>query len=96
MQNGHVESFNGRLRDECLNAHWFTTLADARAKIEAWRQDYNEQRPHSALNYQTPREFAATAESRREQGLLDGWVGQGDSDALPLPHTPSPLNKGVQ
>ena len=66
MQNGHVESFNGRLRDECLNANWFATLADARTKIEAWREDYNMQRPHSSLDYQTPRAFAATAESRRE------------------------------
>jgi putative transposase len=90
MQNGHVESFNGRLRDECLNANWFATLADARSKIEAWREEYNEQRPHSSLNYQTPREFAATAASRREQGLLDGWVGKGDSNAIPLPHTPIP------
>lgn len=90
MQNGHVESFNGRLRDECLNANWFATLADARTKIEAWRQDYNELRPHSSLNYQTPSEFAATAESRREQGSPDGWVGKGDSHAIPLPHTPIP------
>jgi putative transposase len=94
MQNGHVESFNGRLRDECLNANWFATLADARTKIEAWRQDYNEQRPHSSLDYQTPREFAAAAESRREQGFLDGWVGKGDSNAIPLPHTPIPAQHG--
>lgn len=59
MQNGRVESFNGRLRDECLNANWFATLADARRKIEDWRQEYNEQRPHSALGYRPPREFAA-------------------------------------
>jgi hypothetical protein len=94
MQNGHVESFNGRLRDECLNANWFATLADARTKIEAWRVDYNEQRPHSSLNYQTPREFAAIAASRREQGSLDGWVGKGDSNAIPLPHTPIPAPQG--
>ena len=93
MQNGHGESFNGRLRDECLNANWFATMADARQKIEAWRQDYNEQRPHSSLNYQTPRKFAATAESRREQGFLDGWVGKGDSYAIPLPHTPIPAEQ---
>ena len=54
MQNGHIESFNGRLRDECLNANWFTSLGDARHKIEAWRKDYNENRPHSALNYRSP------------------------------------------
>jgi len=94
MQNGHVESFNGRLRDECLNAHWFATLADARTKIDAWREDYNEQRPHSSLDYRTPSEFAATAESRRQQGFLDGWVGKGDSNAIPLPHTPIPAPQG--
>jgi putative transposase len=59
-QNAYAESFNGRLRDECLNAHWFTSLSDARRKIEGWRQDYNEQRPHSSLNYLSPAEFART------------------------------------
>ena len=59
-QNAFVESFNGRLRDECLNANWFTSLSDARRKIEDWRQDYNQQRPHSALNYLPPAEFART------------------------------------
>jgi putative transposase len=56
-----VESFNGRLRDECLNAHWFLWLADARAKIEAWRRDYNESRPHTSLGWLTPVEYAAAA-----------------------------------
>jgi putative transposase len=65
VQNAYVESFNGRLRDECLNANWFTSLNDARRKIETWRQDYNQQRPHSALNYLPPAEFArAQAEMR--------------------------------
>ena len=59
IQNAFVESFNGRLRDECLNANWFLNLADARRKILAWRQDYNHQRPHSALGYRTPSEYAA-------------------------------------
>jgi len=49
MQNGHVESFNGRMRDECLNANWFRNLMDARAKIGAWRDEYNGERPHSSL-----------------------------------------------
>ncbi len=93
MQNGPVESFKGRLRDACLNAHWFATLADARTKIEAWRQDYNQQRPHRSLGYRTPREFAATEESRREQGFPGGWVGPGDSIAIPLPHTPIPASQ---
>jgi len=56
--NARVESFNGRLRQECLNANWFLSLDDAKAKIEAWRQEYNESRPHSALDWATPAEFA--------------------------------------
>jgi putative transposase len=58
VQNAYVESFNGRLRDECLNANWFTSLRDARRKIEAWRRDYNQERPHSSLDYMPPEEFA--------------------------------------
>jgi putative transposase len=63
MQNGHVESFNGRLRDECLNANWFRNLSDAKAKISAWREEYNGERPHSSLGYRTPNEFAAVLDS---------------------------------
>ena len=58
-QNGYIESFNGKFRDECLNEHWFLTLAEARVIVAAWRRDYNEARPHSALAYQTPSQFAA-------------------------------------
>jgi putative transposase len=58
MQNGQVESFQGRLRDECLNVHWFCNLFDARRKIALWRLDYNSARPHSSLAYRTPNEFA--------------------------------------
>ncbi|AUV30008.1 hypothetical protein C2U48_03970 [Escherichia coli] len=58
-QNGFIESFNGRFRDECLNEHWFSDIVHARKIINDWRQDYNECRPHSTLNYQTPSEFAA-------------------------------------
>lgn len=58
MQNGHVESFNGRRRDECLNASWFVNIADAKTRIETWRRQYNAERPHSSLNYRTPSEFA--------------------------------------
>lgn len=54
MQNGFVESFNGKFRDECLNQHWFIDLDDARELIEIWREDYNTVRPHSALGYQAP------------------------------------------
>ena len=59
MQNGFMESLNGKMRDECLNEHVFGSLAEARRIIEAWRIDYNEVRPHSSLGYQTPDEFAA-------------------------------------
>jgi transposase InsO family protein len=63
MQNGHVESFNGRLRDECLNANWFRNMVDAKAKIAAWRDEYNSERPHSSLGYRTPNEFAEVLKS---------------------------------
>ena len=65
-QNAYVESFNGKLRDECLNAHWFRALADARLTIEAWRQEYNQVRPHSALGQVTPEEFARQEVMLRE------------------------------
>jgi putative transposase len=58
MENGYIESFNGRLRDECLNAELFSDLLDARTKLEAWRRDYNEHRPHSSIGNLTPIEFA--------------------------------------
>jgi putative transposase len=56
--NAQAESFNGRFREECLNAHWFLSLQDAKQKIEAWRRYYNEERPHSARAWMTPAEFA--------------------------------------
>jgi putative transposase len=58
MQNGHAESFNGRLRDECLNMHYFRNLADAQRKIRAWWREYNHERPHTSLHGSTPVEFA--------------------------------------
>lgn len=60
-QNGYIESFNGKLRDECLNENWFAHVHDAREKVEAWRVDYNETRPHSSLGNLTPAEFAQKA-----------------------------------
>ncbi len=60
VENGYIESFNGKLRDECLNVEVFFTLADARRKLHLWRRDYNHHRPHSALADRTPAEFAAT------------------------------------
>lgn len=55
--NPFIESFNGRIRDQCLNVNWFLSLEDAREKIECWRQDYNESRPHSALDGMKPMEY---------------------------------------
>ncbi len=64
--NAFVESFNGTLRTECLDAHWFATLAEAKQLIELWRREYNESRPHRALGEQTPREFARQFAAQRE------------------------------
>lgn len=60
-ENGHIESFHDKLRDECLNRELFGSLLEARIIVEAWRMEYNEQRPHSSLGYQTPAEFARRA-----------------------------------
>ena len=67
-QNAHVESFNGRFSDECLNEHWFSSVAEVEAIVEAWRQDYNMVRPHSSLWYRTP-ELAVREEVTLAVGL---------------------------
>jgi len=64
MQNGYIESFNGKFRDECLNEHWFTSLAQAREVIGEWRRDYNEVRPHSSCGRIPPAQFAANHRSK--------------------------------
>ena len=64
QQNGYIESFNGKLRDECLNEHWFTSLYDAREKVETWRVEYNRERPHSSLQNRTPEEFRRSLTQR--------------------------------
>jgi putative transposase len=64
-ENGHIESFNGRLRDECLNVTQFLSLEDAKQKIDAWREDYNHHRPHSSLGHLTPSEFASSSQQNR-------------------------------
>ena len=74
MQNGYVESFNGRMRDELLNETLFTSLAHAREKIAAWVDDYNTGRPHSALGYATPAAFAADL---RKQGAASLRIAGG-------------------
>jgi putative transposase len=58
--NAFIESFNGKVRQECLNQHWFLSLSDAKVKLELWREDYNSSRPHSSLNYMSPVEFTQT------------------------------------
>jgi putative transposase len=70
-ENGYIESFNGKLRDECLNAELFLDLVDARRKLEAWRRDYNENRPHSSIGNLTPVEFANTVRIERGQLAAD-------------------------
>jgi putative transposase len=73
--NALIESFNGSFRDECLNVHWFVSLADAEEKIEAWRIDYNEWRPHSSLGKRTPKEFIEMTKSQgRNIHFLPGSV----------------------
>ena len=78
VENGFIESFNGRVRDECLNVHVFFDLADAREKLETWRCDYNTFRPHGALGKLTPAEFA-----RRASPL--GGSSQGEHPCLAIP-----------
>jgi putative transposase len=63
-QNARIESFHGRLREECLAVSWFQNLFDARRKIAAWQKEYNEERPHSSLGYRTPKEFAALSRGK--------------------------------
>jgi putative transposase len=65
VENAFIEAFNGRLRDECLNVHQFTSIEDARTKIEAWRVDYNARRPYSSLGHLTPNEFVALRQAER-------------------------------
>jgi putative transposase len=89
-QNARVESFHGRLRDECLRVSWFQNLFDAKKKIAAWRTEYNEARPHSSLGYKTPKEFA-TAEAA---SFYRAALGQGDSNAVPVPQPPIPAQPG--
>lgn len=74
--NAYVESFNGTLRSECLDVHWFTNLVDAKQRIEVWRREYNESRPHRALGDRTPSEFAGQI---AVQGDLTGSQPCGDS-----------------
>ena len=69
-QNGLDESFNDKFRDECLNMEWFRTRAEACVVIETWRKEYNEIRPHSSLNYQTPNEYISTLPKTASQQTI--------------------------
>lgn len=83
-QNGKCESFNGKLRDECLNMEVFDTLKEAQIVIEAWRDEYNSFRPHSALNYQTPDMFAKATKALRapNEGATPNQLPQGALNAF--------------
>ena len=94
MQNGRVESFNGRMREECLNLSWFQNLFDARRKIAAWRKEYNEERPHSSLGYKTPKEFAQAQAAGFDTAVRE----ERDSNAVPFPSRssiPAQTGRGV-
>ena len=69
VENAYIESFNGRLRDECLNENWFLTLEHARRIVEEWRIDYNTARPHSSLGYLTPEEFIRQESEKFSTGM---------------------------
>ena len=64
--NAFIAAFNSRFRDECLNQHWFESLEEAQATVEAWRVDYNTERPHGALGHQTPAAWLKAAEPREK------------------------------
>ncbi|HWP93654.1 MAG TPA: IS3 family transposase [Thermodesulfobacteriota bacterium] len=70
VQNAYIESFNGKLRDECLNQHWFVSLEEARRIIKSWRVDYNTTRPHSSLGYMTPDAFRLSFEQKLENDKM--------------------------
>ncbi|MBX3331393.1 MAG: transposase family protein, partial [Nitrospira sp.] len=74
VENAFIESFNGRLRDECLNVHQFASLAEAQAVIEVWRRDYNQQQPSSSLGNLTPDEFVGQRQAQQivEEALCSG------------------------
>jgi len=88
VENGYIESFNGKLRDECLNVEVFFSVADGRRKLAVWLDDYNHYRPHSALADRTPAEFAAVC-SRGYDGDKTAL-----ENAARLPHIHRPAAAG--
>jgi len=93
VENGFIESFNGRLRDECLNVEWFASLDDARERLAKFREHYNHQRPHSALADLAPAVFAAR-ERLAGEASSELWVGEG-APTPPLPLQPHPAGGTV-
>lgn len=91
MDNGHIESFNGRLRDECLNQHAFLTLDEARQVLEDWRHDYNRERPHSPLGGLSPdmyrRQFESTT-TGQSPNLMLGYLRGKVTRSKPLARVP--------
>ena len=77
--NAFIEAFNARVRQECLNQHWFLSLSDARIKIDQWRAMYIHERPHSRLGYRTPEEFA---ETHRKQEEKQAYLSQNFAETL--------------
>ena len=75
MQNGLVESFNGRLRDECLNEHLFDSYGQAKKIVEAWRHDYNNHRPHTSLDGLTPMQYATRSQQDHNRNRFYSAVG---------------------
>jgi putative transposase len=98
MQNGRVESFNGKFREECLRVSWFWNVLDGRWKIAAWKKEYNEERPHSSLGYRTPAEFAREVGEEKGCGKAAPWKSKSNfstalgnpakSAGFPLSHSP--------
>jgi hypothetical protein len=92
------ESFNGRMREECLNVSWFGNLFEARERIAMWRQEYNEERPHSSLGYRTPKEFAREVGGEKGCGKGAAWKSKSNFSTplgnpangagFPLSHSP--------
>jgi putative transposase len=82
-----VESFHGKLRDECLRVSWFGNLFEARRKIAAWRTEYNQERPRSSLGYRTPEEFALEMSGAESCGKDGGFATLENASRFPLSHS---------
>jgi len=74
VDNAFIESFNGSFRDECLSVNWFLSMEDAREKIESWRRDYNEWRPHGSFDNLTPRQYAEQCLGNQDSLVMAGSV----------------------